>query len=115
MTTIQNGKENILSIAMVGYLNTVPLVHGLQSSSEEYNIKLDVPASCYRYFNDGEVDVALVPVGVLPLMPQVKIVTDYCIGCDGEVRTVCLFSNTKLEDINTIYLDHICNQKFPLL
>ncbi len=91
---------------MVGYLNTIPLVYGLRgSAAARYNLHLETPAQCFNSFMMDEVDVALVPVGTLPLIPDARIVTDVCIGCKREVRTVCLFSNVDIHQLKTVYLD----------
>jgi len=98
--------SNPLKIAMVGYLNTVPLVYGLNNSSQSYELHLDTPAKCYKWFTTDDIDVALLPVGVLPLLENAQVVTDFCIGCKSYVRTVCLFSHSPKEEIKTIYLDN---------
>ena len=96
-----------LSIAMVGYYNTIPFLRELERAPQ-YDLTLDIPARCIDYFKNNEVDVALVPVGSLVDLDKnaYKIITDYCIGCKGEVRTVCLFSNNPIDDVHTIYLDN---------
>lgn len=94
-----------LSIAMVGYLNTIPMVHGMRQHRERYDVSLEVPSRCYELYRDKKVDVALLPVGTLASLEDSKIITDYCIGCIEEVRTVCLFSNSPIEKIEKVYLD----------
>ena len=42
-------------------------------------------------------------------------VSDYCIGCDGPVRSVCLFSDVSIEKIDKIYLDHHSRTSVELL
>lgn len=105
-----------LSISMVGYHNTLPFIHGLEMN-DQYHIIKDIPAKCIDYFIDGAVDLALVPVGALIDLHEdsYRIVTDYCIGCDGEVRTVCLFSNEPIESLQTIYLDTDSRSSVKLL
>ena len=39
---------------------------------------------------DDEVDIALVPVAVLKQNPSFNIVSDFCIGADGDVDTVSM-------------------------
>ena len=89
---------------MVGYYNTFPFLYGLKQN-DSYNLILDIPSKCMDYFDRGEADIALVPVAALLERTDYEIVTDYCIGCIGAVRTVSLFSNDDLEDITKIYLD----------
>ena len=89
---------------MVGYYNTLPFLYGLQKS-DAFNLILDFPSRCMDYYLKGEADIALVPVAALRDRTDYKIVTDYCIGCIGSVRTVCLFTNSDLKEVTTIYLD----------
>jgi chorismate dehydratase len=89
---------------MVGYYNTLPFLYGLKKSGD-FDLILDIPSKCMGYYANGDVDIALVPVATLMDRSDYKIITDYCIGCEGEVRTVCLFSNSKIEKITKIYLD----------
>lgn len=89
---------------MVGYYNTLPFLFGLEKSNA-FNLILDIPSKCMDYYISGEADVALVPIGTLLNRTDFKIVTDYCIGCNGAVRTVCLFSNNKVGNITKVYLD----------
>lgn len=96
--------EKRINIAMVGYYNTLPFLYGLKQSSA-FKLILDIPSRCIDYFENQDVDIALVPVATLLERTDFKIVTDYCIGCKGAVRTVSLFSNEKLDKVTKIYLD----------
>jgi chorismate dehydratase len=48
----------------------------------------------------------LVPVALLPELDNYKIITDYCIGADGKVDSVKLYSEVPLEEIRTVMLDY---------
>ncbi len=54
---------------------------------------------------DNQADIALVPIAVIPSLKHCKIITDFCISAENEVRTVELLSNTPLQSISKIYLD----------
>jgi chorismate dehydratase len=97
-----------LKVSAVSYANTLPFIYGLQQSDIINNIELslDPPAICAQKLIDGIVDISLVPVAVLPLLPQYQVISKYCIGAEGKVRTVALFSNVPLNDIENIYLDY---------
>ena len=99
--------SNPLRIAAVSYANTFPFVYGIENSGLHRNYKLLLfpPAECARCFTAGECDIALVPAGALPSLPEHKIITDYCIGTVNEVKTVLLLSNKNIEDIKTVGLD----------
>ncbi|MEE9438680.1 MAG: menaquinone biosynthesis protein [Saprospiraceae bacterium] len=92
-------------IAMVGYHNTLPFSYGLAQFENQFQTILDVPSKCMEYFNSGEVDIALVPIANLIFRDDFDIITDYCIGCNGAVGTVCVFANLPIEKTNKIYLD----------
>jgi chorismate dehydratase len=97
-----------IRISAVKYANTYPFIYGLTESGfdKKVIIETDHPADCAAKLLDGRADIGLIPAGALPLLKEYHIISDYCIGADGNVRTVRLFSNTELEEIHTIYLDY---------
>jgi len=103
-------------LVMVNYLNSKPFEFGLSRSSftKHLKIKTATPASCAQDFMHGNADIALLPVGALDDLKDYKIISDYCIGCDGEVRTVCIFSNEKIEDCTRLLLDNHSRTSFLL-
>ena len=62
----------------------------------------DYPAEIARKLLAGEIDMGLVPVTVLQQLPDNHIYTDYCIGCNGPVASVCLFSEVPLEKVEKV-------------
>lgn len=96
-----------IKLALVGYLNTKPFEYGLKTSAqkENYSIYYDNPANCVNLFQNDKVDVALVPVGALPTLTAYKVITNTCIGCDDDVRTVVLMSHTPISQCKHIILD----------
>ncbi|MFN8295796.1 MAG: menaquinone biosynthesis protein [Chitinophagales bacterium] len=98
----------MIKISAVSYLNTKPFLHGLYISSVKNKIKLtqDTPAQSAQKLLTGEIDIGLVPIAVIPQLKNPQIVSPFCIGANGTVKTVCLFSDVPLEEINTIYLDY---------
>lgn len=98
----------MIKISAVSYLNTKPFLHGLYISSVKNKIKLtqDTPAQSAQKLLTGEIDIGLVPIAVIPQLKNPQIVSPFCIGANGKVKTVCLFSDVPLEEINTIYLDY---------
>lgn len=65
-----------------------------------------MPSDCARKLLNGEVDLGLVPVAIIPLLKESHITSTKCIGADGAVETVCLFSEVPLDEIDTILLDY---------
>ena len=93
-------------IAAVSYLNTIPFIYGIQ---HEGNLRADLllapPAGCYENYVSGRADIALMPSAMVPSLTSTNIITDYCIGSSGKVRTVVLLSNVPINQVRRIYLD----------
>lgn len=97
-----------IRISAVKYANTYPFIFGLTETGFDKKIILttDHPADCAEKLISGKVDIGLIPVAALPLMKESHIITDYCLGAYGKVRTVMLLSNYPFEKIKTINLDY---------
>jgi chorismate dehydratase len=98
-----------IRIGVVNYLNTRPMVYGIERSEYIQQNAIctgDFPANVARGLISGKFDMGLVPVAVIPKLPQYYIVSDYCIGADGEVASVGVFSECPLEELEEIYLDY---------
>ncbi len=55
---------------------------------------------------NDEIDIGLIPVAAIPKLKNWHIVSDYCIGANGAVASVCIFSQVAMEEIETVYLDY---------
>ena len=97
-----------IKVAAVSYLNTKPLLYGIRQHEvlKKMDLIEDYPAKIAQMLIDGEVDLGLIPVAVLPKLKEYHIVTDYCIGSDGAVASVCLFSDVPIWEIEKVYLDY---------
>jgi chorismate dehydratase len=71
----------------------------------DFTISRDVPSVCANKLINGEVDLGLIPVAMIPQVPNATIISDYCIGSIGKVNTVLLMSKVPLESIKKVYLD----------
>jgi len=89
-------------------MNARPFVLGIEESGllKDYELQIDNPATCAEKLMEDQVDIGLVPVGILPDMQEYHLLTDYCIGCNGEVGSVCIVSDVPLDKIEAIYLDY---------
>lgn len=98
---------NKLRISAVSYLNTKPFIYGIfrTTFSEHIELSLDIPSVCAQKLLRGEADLALAPVAIIPELPEAYLVSDYCIGAVGTVKTVCIFSEKPLNEIKRLYLD----------
>lgn len=99
-------KEKI-KISAVSYSNTVPFVYGLLHSDiiTEIDLSLDVPSECAENLIRKKAQIGLIPVVEIQNVPNARIISDYCIGANGAVRTVVLVSEVPLQKIKSIYLD----------
>jgi len=95
-------------VSCVSYLNSKLFLYGLQNHpiQDEIELSLDHPRECAEKLMSGKADIGLVPVASLLRIPGYRIITNKCIGADGAVRSVMLFSRVPLEQIETILLDY---------
>jgi chorismate dehydratase len=98
----------MIKATAVSYLNTKPLLYGLIKSGlqKEIDLKLDIPSDCAKKLVNGEVDMGLVPVAIIPEIKNANIISNYCIGTVGTVKTVCVFSQCPIEEMTHLYLDY---------
>ncbi len=97
-----------IRVGAVSYLNTKPLLYGIENSPviNEISLVTEYPARIADKLLNDEIDIGLVPVSMIPQMKEYHVNTRYCIGCDGPVASVCLFSESPLEEIKTVLLDY---------
>jgi chorismate dehydratase len=95
-----------IRISAVKYANTYPFIYGMWKTGfdKKVNISTDHPADCATRLIAGDVDIGLIPIAVLPLMKEYHIITDFCLGAYGKVRTVMLLSNCPFKEIKKISL-----------
>jgi chorismate dehydratase len=79
------------------------------------DLQLDYPAICADKLINSEVDIALVPITVMPKLKYHQIISNYCIGADGAVDTVCLYSNVPISEIKKITMDYQSRTSVALL
>jgi chorismate dehydratase len=95
-------------VGAVSYLNTKPLLYGIERAGirKDIDLIIDYPASIAAMLLNDEIDMGLVPVAIIPRMEEAHINGNYCIGSNGNVASVCLFSETPIEKIETVLLDY---------
>ena len=95
-------------IGAVSYLNTRPLLLGMEQSPFRDSIDLvkSYPAQIAQDLLDDTIDIGLVPVAIMPLLSNPQIVSKYVIGTEGEVASVALFSQVPMDQIEKVYLDY---------
>lgn len=103
-------ERSLVRIAAVRYLNTLPLIEGLEKV-EAISIVPTVPSRIAEMVLNDEADIGLASIvdiargrserspGGLTLLPV------GCIGCDGPTLTVRLLSTVPVKDITELHAD----------
>jgi chorismate dehydratase len=109
--------ERKIRVGAVSYLNTKPLIYGFERGMmrDEIDLVIDYPAKIATALLKDEIDIGLVPIAILPEMDKYYFVSDYCIGCNGDVASVCLFSEVPLQEIETVLLDYQSRTSIALI
>lgn len=97
-----------IRVAAVSYLNTKPMLYGIRHHEVLQEIELveDYPAKIAQMLIDDQVDVGLIPVAATLKLNDWHVVGDYCIGAEGAVASVCIFSEVPMEAVETVLLDY---------
>jgi chorismate dehydratase len=97
----------MIKISAVSYTNTIPFIYGLQHHSlkNEIDLSLDIPSLCAEKLIENKVDIGLIPVAAILDLEEYHIISDYCIGANGAVNSVFIFSNCPINDVKYLQLD----------
>jgi chorismate dehydratase len=103
-----NELDRKIRVGAVSYLNTKPLLYGIEHSPvvNKIQLKIDYPSRIAAMLMNDEIDIGLVPVAIIPQLKEYYINTDYCIGSDGAVASVCIFSEVPVENVKNVLLDY---------
>lgn len=102
---VHDNLQRTWRLGVVSYLNAKPLIEGLEVD-DRIELIYDVPARLPALLDAQAVDAALVPVvDLVQAGRSWQIVSDACIGCDGETLTVRVFSRLPRESIRKLHVD----------
>jgi predicted solute-binding protein len=96
-------------VCAVSYLNTVPLVWGLQHSPDPalrdaFDLRFALPSECADQLASGRADI-----GIVPVIEMARQGLDYFpgtgIACHGPVRSILLVSKVPFKEIRTLATD----------
>ena len=93
-----------MRIGAVNYLNSKPLVYGLQELAPEARITYDLPSRLADSLSAGRLDVALVPSVEFFRSPGHRIISDACVACRGPVLSVKLHFRVPPRNVRTVAL-----------
>lgn len=94
-----------LRIGAVEYLNTKPLIYGLEALAPSAQLLLDLPSRLADRLAAGELDVALIPVIEFLRGRNYTYLPNLAIACRGPVLSVTVFSKKPWPEIRTLALD----------
>jgi len=98
--------NNPARLGVVSYLNSRPLIEGLQDESA-VRLEFAVPSALPAMLQQGRVDAALIPIIDLAGKADTwERISDAGIGSDGETLTVRVFSRIPPEQITTLHTDN---------
>jgi chorismate dehydratase len=106
-----------IKVGAVSYLNTKPLVYAFENGAmlDEMDLVFDYPSKVAQMLINDEIDLGLVPVAIIPKIPNAQIVSNFCIGATNPVASVCLFSKVPIHDIKSVILDYQSRTSVALL
>ncbi|MEQ1676103.1 MAG: menaquinone biosynthesis protein [Chitinophagaceae bacterium] len=106
-----------IRVGIVNYLNTRPLIYGLQHPpiSDRIELSGNYPARVAQQLKDGEIDIGLIPVAAIAELKEHYIVGNHCIATEGEIASVALFSEVPMREIKKVYLDYQSRTSVELL
>src|SRR5262245_41809934 len=93
-----------LRVGAPSYLVARPLIHGLDREPG-VTLVLDVPSRLVEGLRDGSLDVALASSVELFRRPGATHLPRLCIGADGEVGSVNLYTRRPWPEIRSVALD----------
>lgn len=94
-----------LRIGAVNYLNTKPLIFGLQRQGPRIDLALEVPSRLADGLAEGRYDVALIPSVEFLRDPNYVSVSDAAIACRGPVLSVKLLGRVPPQHVRSLALD----------
>jgi predicted solute-binding protein len=97
---------NRLRICAVSFLNTCPLVWGLQHGPQKdlFDLSFDIPSVCADRLAAGTADIGLAPV-IEAKRQGLDHVSGIGIACNGPVRSILLVSHVPAPEIRRIAVD----------
>lgn len=91
-------------LGAVSYLNTRPLVAGLDGQADRFDLRFDVPSRCATLLHEGGIDLGVIP-SIEFIRGDYAIVPGIAIASEGPVASVAVFSRVPVADIRSVALD----------
>src|SRR5947207_397869 len=97
--------RSAMRIGAVNYLNSKPLVYGLEMLAPQVRLSYDLPSRLADSLAAGRLDVALIPSIEFFRTPGSTIVSDACVACRGPVLSVKLHFRVPPAYVRRVALD----------
>ena len=94
-----------IRVGAVSYLNTKPLIYDLEKLAPQAELVLDHPSRLADQLQNGQLDVALIPIIEYFRAGNYSLVPGISIASHGPVLSVTLFSRVPWEKIRRVGLD----------
>ena len=98
------------SITVVSYINTFPFIYGIEKSGillpSDYQLTKVYPSLCAQAYYNRMAEIVLLPSGAINHFDELITIKGNCIGAEGKVKSVMLFSQKPIEDVKTLILDY---------
>jgi chorismate dehydratase len=94
----------MLRVGGVSFINTLPLIYGLEDHPD-VQLLLDTPSVCYKKLIAREVDVALIPVMGLQYNDSIRALKGLGIAAVNRTESIYLFARKPLDRLSTVATD----------
>ncbi|MDD5541979.1 MAG: menaquinone biosynthesis protein [Acidobacteriia bacterium] len=94
-------------LAVIHYLNTLPLVWGMLHGNEQgvFDLTFSTPSACAEALKRGEVDIGIIPVIEYQRIPDLVVIPEIAIVSQKRVRSLLIFSKCDIREAKTVALD----------
>lgn len=94
-----------LRIGAVSYLNSRPLIEGLDAAGGPFEVRCDIPSRCAALLHEGGIDLGLIPSIEYLARDEYVAVPGVAVASEIQVASVALFSKVPVERVRRVALD----------
>jgi chorismate dehydratase len=96
-----------LRLSVVRYLNTAPLIWGLERGPQRkyYQLSFTVPSTCAEDLQRGRADIGILPAFAYQTIPGLKVIPHIAIASQRKVESVLLVSRGPARRAKRVALD----------
>ncbi len=96
-----------LRVSVVQYLNTVPLIWGMQHGEQQgkFDLNFTTPAQCADAVRSGSADVGIIPAIEVQRIENLQVIPGVSISSLERVKSVILLSKKPVQEITSVAMD----------